>query len=59
VAYKAFVVTEKIQKRLKAKQRQQEQRLLLSRAYLSFVGSSFVAFSILKIKRQIYRFYFY
>jgi hypothetical protein len=46
VAYKAFVVTEKIQKRLKAKQRQQEQTLLLSRAYLSFVGSSFVAFSI-------------
>jgi hypothetical protein len=41
VAYRAFVVTEKIQKRLKAKQRQQEQILLLMRACLSFVVSFF------------------
>ena len=42
VAYTAFVVTEKIQKRLKAKQRQREQKLLLSRTYLSFVDSFFL-----------------
>jgi hypothetical protein len=42
-------VTEKIQKRLKAKQRQQEQKLLLSRACLSFVGSFYVAFVIFKL----------
>jgi hypothetical protein len=38
-AYKAFVVKEKTQKRLKAKQRQQEQKMLLSGACLSFVVS--------------------
>jgi hypothetical protein len=38
-AYKAFVVKEKTQKRLKAKQRQQEQKMLLSWACLSFVVS--------------------
>jgi hypothetical protein len=37
--YRAFVVKVKIQKPLKPKQRQQEQILLLSRAYLSFAGS--------------------
>ncbi|HEY5327722.1 MAG TPA: hypothetical protein VIJ27_12035 [Mucilaginibacter sp.] len=38
-AYMAFVVTEKIKKRLKPKQRQQERNLLLLRACLSFVDS--------------------
>jgi hypothetical protein len=41
VAYTAFVVTEKIKKRLKAKQRQPAQKALWLRAYLSFVGSFF------------------
>ena len=40
-AYKAFVGKEKVQKQLKAKQRQQEQILLLLQAYLSFVVSFF------------------
>jgi hypothetical protein len=40
-AYTAFVGTEKIQKRLKSKQRQQERKALWLRAYLSFVGSFF------------------
>jgi len=40
-AYTAFVVKEKLQKRLKAKQRQQERRWLLLMAYLSFVVSFF------------------
>ena len=41
VAYTAFVVTEKIKKRLKAKQRQPARKALWLRAYLSFVGSFF------------------
>ena len=39
LAYTAFVVMEKIKKRLKPKQRQQERNLLLLRAYLSFADS--------------------
>jgi hypothetical protein len=46
-AYKAFVVREKIQKCLQAKQRQQEQMLLLLMTLLSFVGS-LVCFLIFK-----------
>jgi len=54
-AYKAFVVTKKAQKRLKSKQRQQEQRWLLSRAYLSFGGSFYYSFCFYYFRLQIYR----
>jgi len=41
-AYMAFVGREKIKKTLQAKQRQREQKLLLKRAYLSFVISFYL-----------------
>jgi len=44
VACMAFVVKEKLQKKLKAKQRQQEQTWLLLMAYLSFVVSFYSRF---------------
>ncbi len=44
-AYSTFVAMGKIQKHLKAKQRQQEQQMLLRQAYLSFVISFFIFFN--------------
>jgi hypothetical protein len=58
VACRAFVVKGKLQKKLKANQRQQERKLLLQMAYLSFVvsllGSFFVAFNLVQIITLIF-----